>query len=160
MQEIINLNELNEYSTKVYEYLIKNNKEFIELITLHSSNFGKKYIYFELESPNKEEPSKLYFLSENNELIVGFSDYHCHFDNFGELDFEVEMQKAINCFYNIFNEELLVFGAGSTTMLLSKEEIYKLENGQKLENFQYHHCITYYVTSWTGKYDKIFKNPI
>lgn len=160
MQQTIDINELNEYSTKVYEYLLNNNKELIEHISLFSSDFGKKYITIKLESPNKEERSYLYFLSENNELTVGFSNYHRHYDGFADLDFEVEIKNAINCFYNILNEELLVLCAGGgTTMLLSKEAINTIESGQKLENFKYDYCIKFYVTSWSGKHDRIFKNP-
>ncbi|MFV8379871.1 hypothetical protein [Flavobacterium sp. LB3R33] len=158
MQQTIDINELNEYSTKVYEYLLNNNKELIEYITLFPSDFGKKYINIKLESPNKEQ--QLFLLTEHEELTVGFSDFHCHFDSFANLDFEVEIKNAIDCFYKILNEDLLVFCAGgAATMLLSKKEIEKLESGQKIENFKYDHCITFYVSSWSGKYDRVFKNP-
>lgn len=156
---MINSNELNDYSNKVYDYLKKNNRELIENISLQPSDFGKNYIIIKLKSKNGNIDSNLFLSSEDDQLTVGFHRYHCHFDNFLEQDFEKEIKNALEYFYKILNEELLVISAdGKVTDLLTNEEIEIIENGQILEGFNYD-CITYYVTSWSGNYDRIFKNP-
>lgn len=154
-----NLNELNEYSCIVFEYLKKNNTELLENLSLKPSIFGKKYIVIEIATKNENSASNLFLSSEYNELTVGFDSYHCHFDNFREQDFEEEMKNALKYFYKILNEELFVVCAGGgVTTLLTNEEINIIESGQKLEKFDYD-CITFYITSWSGKYDRVFKNP-
>ena len=156
---MINSNELNDYSNKVYEYLKKNNSKLLENISLKPSDFGRNHIFIELITKNENSASNLILSSEDNELTVGFDIYHCHFDKFREQDFEEEMKIALEYFYKILNEELFVVCAGGgASTLLTKEEISIIESGQILEKFNYD-CITYYVTSWSGKFDKIFKNP-
>jgi hypothetical protein len=158
VSQVIDLNELNDYSTKVYEYLAKNYKELTDRVTLLPSDLGKKYVLIKIESPNKEEPSTLYLATEHDELTVGFSDFHCHFDSYAEAGFEAELAKAVQCFYKILKEELFVVCAGGgASTLLTSDEIKMLENGQKLEQFPYD-CINYYVTSWSGTHDRVFKN--
>lgn len=155
---MIDANDLNEYSKRVYEYFKKNTCDLLERITIAPSDFDRNYIEIELVTKNKNSASNLYFSSEHNQLTVGFDNYHCHFDNFSEMDFEQEIKKAIECFYQILNEEFLVVSAGGgATTLLTHDEVHKLENGHKLERFDYD-CINYYVISWSGKFDKIFKN--
>jgi hypothetical protein len=159
VSQVIDLNELNDYSTKVYEYLAKNYKELADRVTLLPSDLGKKYVLIKIESPNKEEPSTLYLATEQDELTVGFSDFHCHFDSYSDVGFEAELAKAVQCFYKILREELFVVCAGGgASTLLTSDEIKMLENGQKLEQFPYD-CINYYVTSWSGTHDRVFKNP-
>lgn len=156
---MIDSNELNDYSNKVYEYLKKNNTQLLENILLQPSDFGKNHIYVELITKNKNSASNLFLSSEDNRLTVGFDSYHCHFDTFAKQSFEEEIKTAVEYFYKILNEELFVFSAGGgATTLLSNEEINIIERGQTLEKFNYD-CITYYVISWSGNYDRIFKNP-
>ena len=155
----VNVNELNDYSFKVYKYLKKNHKELLRNVSLEKSNFGKNYISIELKTKNQNAASNLYFGTENNELTVGFDSFHSHYDSFAELDFEKEIKNALTNFYNIINEELFVVcaGGGATTLLTNKE-IEIIKSGEILERFNYD-CITYYVTSWTGNHDRKFKNP-
>lgn len=156
---MINSNELNDYSNKVYDYLKKNNSELLENISLQPSDFEKNHIVIELKSQNVNSVCNLFLSSEDDQLTVGFDSYHCHFDNFREHVFEKEIKIALQFFYKIVNEELLVVSAGGgATGLLTNEEIKIIESGQILEKFNYD-CITYYVTSWSGNYDRIFKNP-
>ena len=156
---MINSDELNDYSNKVYEYLKKNNIKLLENISLQTSDFGKNHIFIELITENENSASNLFLSSADNELTLGFDSYHCHFDHFSGQDFEVEMKIALEYFYKILNEELFVVSAGGgITTLLTNEEINIIESGQKLEKFD-HDCITYYVTSWSGNHDRIFKNP-
>jgi len=156
---MISSNELNDYSNKVYEYLKKNNSKLLENISLQPSDFGKNHIFIELITKNENSSSNLFLSSEDNQLTVGFDSYHCHFDSFREQDFEEEIKIALEYFYKILNEELFVVSAGGgTTTLLTNDEINFIENGHRLEKFDYD-CITYYVTSWSGNYDRIFKNP-
>lgn len=102
------LNELNDYSSIVFEYLKKNNTELLENMSLQPSIFGKKHIVIEIATENENSSSNLFLSSEYNELTVGFDSYHCHFDNFREQDFEEEMKIALEYFYKILNEELFV----------------------------------------------------
>ena len=155
----INAEELNDYSLKVYKYLKTYHKNLLENVTLKKSDFGKKHIFIELITKNKNSASNLFFSSADNELTVGFDCFHSHFDSFIDQDFETEIKIALENFYKILNEELFVVSAGGgTSTLLTKDEINVIESGQILERFNYD-CITYYVTSWSGKFDKIFKNP-
>ncbi|MBS7230898.1 hypothetical protein KHA90_07660 [Flavobacterium psychroterrae] len=155
---MINSNELNDYSNKVYEYLKKNNSKLLENISLQPSDFGKNHIFIELRSKNKNSSSNLYFSSENNELTVGFDGYHCHFDSYSDQDFKEEIKIALDYFYKILSEELFVVCAGGgTTTLLTNQEIDIIESGQTLEKFDYD-CITYYITSLSGDHDRIIKN--
>jgi hypothetical protein len=155
----INSDELNDYSIKVYNYLKKYHKKLVENITLQKSDFGKNHIFIELITKNENSASNLTFSSENNELTVGFDCFHTHFDSFNEQDFEKKIKIALESFYKILNEELFVVCAGGgASTLLTREEINIIESGQILERFNYD-CITYYVTSWSGNFDKIFKNP-
>ena len=154
-----NLEELNEYSHKVYKYLKKHHKELLKNITLEKSNFGKNYIYVELKTENKNALANLYFETENNELTVGFDGFHSHYDSFAELNFEKELKNALENFYKILKEELFVVSAGGgASTLLTNKEIEIIESGKILEHFNYD-CITYYITSWSGKHDRTFKNP-
>lgn len=155
----INSDELNEYSIKVYKYLKKYHRKLLKNISLEKSNCGKNYIFIELTSKNENIASNLSFSSENNELTVEFDCFHCHFDSFSELEFEKELKTALEYFYKILNEELFVVCAGGgASSLLTKEEIKIIESGQKLEYFN-NDCMTYYVSSWSGNHDRIFKNP-
>lgn len=156
---MINLTELNNYSYKVYKYLKKNNRKLLENLSLQASDFGKNHIFIELITENENSTSNLFLSSENNRLTVGFGNYHCHFDQFSGQDFEKEMKIALEYFYKILNEELFVVCAGGgASTLLTNEEINFIESGHKLEKFDYD-CINYYVTSWSGNQDRIFKNP-
>ncbi|WP_432672156.1 hypothetical protein [Flavobacterium sp. SM2513] len=156
---MINSNELNVYSNKVYDYFKKNNSKLLENISLQPSEFGKNHIFIELITKNENSASNLVLSSEDNELTIGFDCYHCHFDKFPEQDFEEEMKIALEYFYKILSEELFVVSAGGgASTLLTKEEISIIESGQILENFNYD-CITYYVTSWSGNHDRIFNKP-
>ena len=154
-----NLNELNDYSLKVYKYLKKHHKELLKNIRLEKSNFGKKFILLELKTKNENAAGNLYFETENNELTVGFDSFHSHYDSFAELNFEKELKNALENLYKIFKDKLFVVSAaGEASTLLTNEEIEIIESGKILEHFNYE-CITYYITSWSGKYDRIFKNP-
>ncbi|WP_162127694.1 hypothetical protein [Flavobacterium phycosphaerae] len=154
-----NLNELNDYSLKVYKYLKKHHKELLKNITLEKSNFGKKYILLELKTKNENAAGNLFFETENNELTVGFDSFHSHYDSFAELNIENELKNALENFHKILKDELFVVSAGGgASTLLTKEEIEIIESGKKLEHFNYD-CITYYITSWSGKHDRTFKNP-
>lgn len=155
----INTDELNDYSIKVYKYIKKNHGKLLENIILEKSDFGKNHICIELKTKNENSSSNLYFSSENNELTVGFDSFHSHYDMFSELDFKKEIKSALENFYKILNEELFVVCAGGgASTLLTTDEINSIESGKILEYFNYD-CITYYVTSWSGNHDKIFKNP-
>ena len=151
--------ELNDYSLKVYKYLKRHNKEFLKNISLEKSNFGKKYISIELKPKNENTVANLYFETENNELTVGFGNFHSHYDNFAELNFKKELKKALENFYKLLKDELFVVSAGGgASTLLTNKEIEILESGKNLEHFNYD-CITYYITSWSGKHDRTFKKP-
>ena len=159
MAQVIDFNQLNDYSIKVYHYLAKNYPELLDHGTIHPSDLGKNYLEITLESPNKEESSTLYLATEHDELTVGFSDFHCHFDSYSDLGFEGELARAVQYFTKILKEELFVVCAGGgASTLLTSIEIKQLESGQKLERFPYD-CINYYVTSWSGTHNRIFKNP-
>jgi hypothetical protein len=156
--EKINSEELNDYSVKVYKYLKKNHTKLIENSKLQKSDFGKNHIYIELITKNENSASNLIFSSENNELTVGFDCFNSHYDSFSEQNFENEIKIALENFYKILNEELFVVCAGGgASTLLTKEEINTIESGKILEIFNYD-CITYYVTSWSGNNDRIFRN--
>ena len=150
--------ELNDYSKKVYNYLKANHNALLDNISLHSSDFGKNYLLIEIKAHNKNLNSDLFLSSEDNMLTVGFHNYHCHFDKFREQDFNVEIKTALKYFYKILNDELMVVSAGGTTDLLTNEELKVLESGQKLEKLD-SDCISYYINSWSGSYDRILKNP-
>ena len=154
-----NSDELNDYSIKVYKYLKKHHKKLLKNISLQPSDFGKNHIFIELITKNENSASNLTFSSEDNELTVGFDCFHSHYDSFSEQNFEYEIKIALENFYKILNEELFVVCAGGgASTLLTKEEINIIESGKILERFNYD-CITYYVTSWSGNHDRIFKNP-
>lgn len=155
---MINPNELNEYSKKVYYYLKKESNILIEKISLHPSDFGKNYLLIELDPKSKNTSSPLFFSSEDNMLTVGFCNYHCHFDKFSGQIFDEEIKIALEYFDKILHERLLVVSAGGITTLLTKEEIAILENGKVLDYFNYD-CKNFYINSWSGKFDKIIKNP-
>jgi len=155
----INSDELNDYSLKVYEYVKKNHNKLIKNIKLHKSDFGKNHICIELITKNENSASNLIFSSEDNQLTLGFDCFHSHYDSFSEQNLEDEIKVALENFYKILNEELFVVSAGGgASTLLTKEEINIIESGKILERFNYD-CITYYVTSWSGTHDRIFKNP-
>ena len=155
----LNVNELNEYSQKVYKYLKKHHKELLKNISLEKSNFGKKYISLELKTKNENAVANLYFETENNELTVGFNSFHSHYNSFAELNFEKELKIALENFYKLLKDELFVVSAGGgASTLLTNEEIEIIESGKILDHFNYY-CITYYITSMSGKHDRIFRNP-
>ena len=155
----LNLNELNDYSLKVYKYLKRHHNNLLKHISLEKSNFGKKYISLELKTSNENATGNLYFETENNELTVGFDSFHSHYDSFAKLNFEKELKNALENFFKLLQDELFVVSAGGgASTLLTNKEIEILESGKILEHFNYD-CITYYVTSWSGKHDRTFKNP-
>ena len=120
-----NLNELNEYSLKVYKYLKKHHKELLKNISLEKSNFGKKYISLELKTKNENAVAILYFETENKELTVGFDSFHSHYDSYAELNFEKELKNALENFYKLLKDELFVVsaGGGASTLLTNEETI-------------------------------------
>jgi hypothetical protein len=100
----INLDELNDYSIKVYKYLKKYHKELLKNISLQTSDFGKKHIIIELITKNENSASNLIFSSDDDQLTVGFDIYHCHFDRFRDQDFKKEIKIAVEYFNKILKE--------------------------------------------------------
>ena len=154
---MINPEELNDYSKKVYNYLKANHYALLDNISLHSSDFGKNYLLVQIRAHNKNLNSDLFLSSEDNMLTIEFHNYHCHFDNFREQDFNEEIKTALEYFCRILNDELMTVSAGGTTDLLTNEELKVLESGQKLEKLD-SDCISYQINSWSGRYDRILKN--
>ncbi|BAO54071.1 hypothetical protein [Nonlabens marinus] len=156
---MINTNDLNEYSNKVYAYLIKKHSNLVENISIHPSDFGKNHLRLEIKSINENSTHNLFLSSEDNEFTIGFDIYHDHFDSFSSQDFDSEIKVAMDYFNKILSDVLLVICAGgSASTLLTNEGIKVLESGQILDSFNYD-CITYYVVSWSGHHDRTFENP-
>ena len=140
--------------------MLKNHRNLIENISIYPSDVGKNYIRLEIKSINENSTSSLFLSSEINELTVGFDIYHDHFDSFSGQVFEDEIKVALEYFNKILNNEwFLVSAGGGASTLLTNEEIKVLESGQVLKSFNYD-CITYYVVSWSGHYDRTFENSI
>lgn len=150
--------DLNDYSLQVYEYLKLHHPELLDFASMEASDFGKNHLVITLKSSNDHSMSDLVLSSEDNELTVGFHLYHEHFDWLREDIFEEQLEETLTLFYNILNENLLVISAGGITTLLLKEEIDRLEAGEILKYFNTD-CITYRVTSFSGKWDNVFENP-
>ncbi|MCK0114655.1 hypothetical protein [Gelidibacter sp. F63206] len=154
---MINPEQLNDYSKKVYNYIVANHNVSVGDFSLHPSDFGKNYLLMERKAPNRNLNSDLFLSSEDNMLTIGFHNYHCHFDKMREQNFNEEIKTALEYFNKILNDELMVVSAGGTTNLLTKEEIEVLESGQKFEKRD-PDCISYRIYSWSGNYDRTSEN--
>ncbi len=154
---MINPKQLNDYSKKVYNYIVANHDASLGDISLHPSDFGKNYLLMERKATNRNLNSDLFLSSEDNMLTIGFHDYHCHFDKMREQNFIEEIKTAVEYFNRILNDELMVVSAGGTTNFLTKEEIEVLDSGQKLEKID-PDSISYRIYSWSGSYDRTFEN--
>jgi hypothetical protein len=139
--------DLNKYSERIYNYLQLNNFDLIENIKTEKSDFCGNHIRVELKPINENSINPLFLSTEDNLLTVGFHNFHSHFYEDNDID------KAIETFYKIKNEEYLVVNLG----LLKRVDVENLKNGKLVDGI-IRSTINFYVTSWSGKYDSKFEN--
>jgi hypothetical protein len=145
---------LNEYSQKVYDFLKSNYPTYLKNVSvLPCKNFVDNFIKFEIDSPNKKASYNLTFDTDDNQITIFFDNYHCHYDNFSNLNFNEEIELAIETIAKIIADELIVvsyYSGGNLTMASLEERFFLDSYYEKLVEDKIDTIIT---TSWTGAFD-------
>ena len=160
---------MNKLSTKFSELLFSNFPQFREYLTIKSYNdfnddflinqkelenkFGiiedddyrKEGGYLELEIPHGEEVFNI--LTIDNEITIGFSWYHIHFNS-------NKIVEAVNFIKDLINENIIIVaevnnGMNRSCRYIRKEDIGNLK--RKIDDEEID-CIN--VKSWHGTYNQ------
>jgi hypothetical protein len=118
--------------------------------------FGGNFIKFEIEPPNKRASYKLTFDTDCNQITICFDNYHCHYDNFENLDFIGEMKKSMDTITRIIADELLVvsyYSEGKLHMSSLEERSFLDHFEQKPIELGNKKIDSISVVSWSGEYD-------
>lgn len=140
------MKELNEYSEEILNYIQNEHPELINHVETFKSDFGGNDFIIKLECNNTNSISPLFFSTEDNQLTIGFHNFHCHIQ-------KENIKEAIELFYGIKKEKYLVVNYG----LLERENVEKLKKGEIVDGVS-RNTIDFYITSWSGKYDDKFEN--
>ena len=109
IDDMIEIESLNEYSRKVYDFLKSHYPTFLDILVARPcKNYGSNCIKFEIIPPNKNASYKLTFDTNDNQITVCFDNFHCHYDNFANLNLNNELNKSIGTINKIMSQELIV----------------------------------------------------
>lgn len=136
--------EVNQFTERFIQVFLQEFPQWENYIQIMQDDerYSDGTIYIEIPAPNIMKNGSIRVTTDNNEVTIGFYDYHDHFIS---LDENEGFEEAINFIKDIINEKKAVV----ITMNEEDDFISFVVDTSELPNFQ-----SGYVVSWNGTFDQ------